>query len=69
MMKVPKIVEAYYSDLIWRIPTEKKELYLTFDDGPTPYITKWVLDQLKSYQAKATFFCIGKNIKNHPAIF
>jgi len=69
MMKIPKIVEAYYPDLIWRMPTEKKELYLTFDDGPTPYVTKWVLDLLKEYNAKATFFCIGKNAKNHPILF
>ena len=47
----------------------KKEIYLTFDDGPTPEITSFVLEQLKKYNAKATFFCIGKNIKNHPEIF
>ncbi len=69
MMKIPKIVEAYYPHLTWRIETEKKELFLTFDDGPTPYVTKWVLDILKEYKAKATFFCIGKNVKNHPIIF
>ena len=69
MMKIPKIVEAYYPELLWRIPTEEKTLYLTFDDGPTPYITKWVLNQLKEYKAKATFFCLGKNVKNHPSIY
>lgn len=69
MMRLPKIVEAYYPDLLWRIHTDDKELFLTFDDGPTPYVTKWVLDQLKEYQAKATFFCLGKNVKNHPTIF
>jgi len=68
-MKIPKIIEAYYPNLIWRFPTEEKQLFLTFDDGPTPYITKWVLDQLKEYNAKATFFCIGKNVKNHPIIY
>lgn len=47
----------------------KKEIYLTFDDGPTPEITEFVLNELKKYNAKATFFCIGKNIKNHPEIF
>lgn len=47
----------------------KKEIYLTFDDGPTPEITNFVLKELKKYSAKATFFCIGKNIKNHPEIF
>ena len=44
-------------------------IYLTFDDGPIPEVTPWVLDQLKQHQAKATFFCIGDNIKKHPAIF
>ena len=68
-MKIPRIVEAYYPNLTWRIPTEKKELYLTFDDGPTPYVTKWALSELRKYNAKATFFCVGKNVKNHPAIY
>ncbi len=69
MMKIPKIVEAYYPDLIWRMPNNEKKIYLTFDDGPTPYITKFVLDQLKQYDAHATFFCLGKNVKNHPVIY
>jgi len=69
MMKIPKIVEAYYPNLVWRIPTDKKEIYLTFDDGPTPYVTKWVLDILNEYNAKATFFCLGKNVRDHPVIF
>ena len=69
MMKIPKIVEAYYSDLLWRVKTDRKELYLTFDDGPTPHVTKWVLDLLNEYNAKATFFCVGRNVKNHPVIY
>ena len=47
----------------------ENKIYLTFDDGPTPEITEWVLDELKKHQIKATFFCIGKNINNHGAIF
>ena len=47
----------------------QKTVYLTFDDGPTPEITPWVLQQLKEYEAKATFFCIGKNVEAHPSIF
>jgi peptidoglycan/xylan/chitin deacetylase (PgdA/CDA1 family) len=69
MMRLPKIVEAYYSSLLWRVQTNEKDLYLTFDDGPTPYITKWVLDKLKEYNARATFFCLGKNVRSHPTIF
>ncbi|GHA23858.1 polysaccharide deacetylase [Salinimicrobium marinum] len=49
--------------------TEEKILYLSFDDGPIPEVTPWVLQQLKKYNAKATFFCIGDNIKKHPKIF
>ena len=48
---------------------DKKEVYLTFDDGPIPVITPWVLEQLKIYNAKATFFCIGDNIRKHPDVF
>jgi len=51
------------------LPNDKNIVYLTFDDGPTPQATPWVLDLLKEYQAKATFFCIGDNIKKHPNIF
>ena len=48
--------------LTWRIPTKEKILYLTFDDGPHETATAFVLDQLKAYNAKASFFCIGKNV-------
>lgn len=67
--KTPKLVKKMFPNYIWDIPTDKKEIYLTFDDGPTPEITNWTLEILKSYDAKATFFCIGKNIEKHPEIF
>ena len=50
------------------MPTDQKVIYLTFDDGPTPEITNSTLGLLKTYQAKATFFCIGSNIEKHPEI-
>lgn len=53
----------------WRIPTEERVVYLTFDDGPIPELTPWVLDQLKAYGAKATFFCVGDNVVKHPELF
>ena len=53
----------------WRISTKGREVYLTFDDGPHPTITPWVLDELARFNAKATFFCIGKNVQQHPAIY
>ena len=59
----------FFSKYTWRFLSEKKEIFLTFDDGPTPEITEFILSELKKYDAKATFFCIGKNIKNHPELF
>jgi len=67
--KTPDFVKTLFPQLIWHIPTTEKVLYLTFDDGPTPDITEWVLSCLDSYQAKATFFCIGNNIDQNPDIF
>lgn len=58
-----------FPNYVWDIATTEKVIYLTFDDGPTPEITNWTLDVLKSHNAKATFFCIGKNIEKHPEIF
>ena len=54
---------------LWRIKTKEKKIYLTFDDGPIPKITPWVLDVLDEYKVKATFFCVGENILKHPEIF
>jgi hypothetical protein len=51
------------------MPSRSKVLYLTFDDGPHPTITPFVLDTLRQYQAKATFFCIGKNVEAYPGIY
>ena len=58
-----------FSNFTWRFISDKKHIHLTFDDGPTPEITNFVLSELKKHQAKATFFCIGKNIEEHPEIF
>jgi peptidoglycan/xylan/chitin deacetylase (PgdA/CDA1 family) len=68
-VKIPKWAQRIFYRKTWSIKTTKKEIYLTFDDGPTPEITEWVLNQLEEYNAKATFFCLGKNIENHPTIF
>ncbi|WP_369858773.1 polysaccharide deacetylase family protein [Aquimarina sp. I32.4] len=68
--KTPKILKKLFPDYVWDIPCDhKKKLYLTFDDGPIPDVTEFVLNQLKRYNAKATFFCIGDNIRKHPSIF
>ena len=53
----------------WRMDRAKNAVYLTFDDGPIPDITPWVLDQLKDAGVKATFFCVGDNVQKHPEIY
>lgn len=68
-VKTPLVAKKMFPNYVWDIPTHTKDLYLTFDDGPTPEITDWTLDVLKQYNAKATFFCIGANIEKHPDIF
>lgn len=68
-IKTHPIIKKIFSNYIWSISTTEKKVFLTFDDGPIPGITDWVLNQLKVYNAKATFFCIGNNIEKHPAIF
>ncbi|SHF75103.1 Peptidoglycan/xylan/chitin deacetylase, PgdA/CDA1 family [Salegentibacter echinorum] len=68
LVKYPSILKKLYPERITRLNTPKT-LYLTFDDGPIPEITPWVLRQLKEYKAKATFFCIGDNIRKHKDIF
>lgn len=67
--KTPSVIKRLFSKYTWCFASNKKEIFLTFDDGPTPDITEFVLSELRKYNAKATFFCIGKNIKNHPDIF
>lgn len=65
LVKSPWLLKKYYSECTWNIKTDEKVLYLTFDDGPQPGATSFVLDELKKYNAKATFFCIGSNVKLH----
>lgn len=69
LVKTPIALKKMYPRLTWDQHGVDKSLYLTFDDGPTPEVTEWVLEQLEQYNAKATFFCIGRNIENNPAIF
>ncbi|MBL1143817.1 MAG: polysaccharide deacetylase family protein [Bacteroidetes bacterium] len=65
----PKFLQRIYSSLLWFIPNQESGIYLTFDDGPTPLVTPKVLALLKKYNAKATFFCLGKNIESNPNLF
>ncbi len=69
LVKTPKFIQELFPNFTWRIPSSEKVLYLTFDDGPIPVVTPWVLEQLAAYNAKATFFCVGDNIQKHPEVF
>ncbi len=69
MIKSSSILRRFYPSLVWKVKTNEKKIYLTFDDGPIPEITEWVLDELRKYHAKATFFCIGENVAKHPNLF
>ena len=69
LVKTPKLIQSIFPNFIWKMPQSERNIYLTFDDGPIPEVTPWVLDQLRQYDAKATFFAVGENIKRHPEIF
>lgn len=69
MIQTPKFVTWLFPKRIWAFPDTDNTVYLTFDDGPIPELTPWVLQQLETYKATATFFCIGDNIKKHPEVF
>ncbi|WP_432713924.1 polysaccharide deacetylase family protein [Pedobacter sp.] len=69
LIKSPLLLKWYYPSLVWHKTRKDKVIYLTFDDGPIPDVTDFVLKTLKVFNAKATFFCIGDNIFKHPAVF
>ena len=66
----PYLLKKLYRKCVWRMsPVEKPTVYLTFDDGPIPELTPWVLDELDKQGVKATFFCVGHNVQKHPHVF
>lgn len=65
----PWLLRVLYPSAIWRMNPDEKAVYLTFDDGPIPDITPWVLDLLDTYNIKATFFMVGDNVRKHPEEF
>jgi len=70
MIKTPWLIKKIFSNMVWNIPADdEKILYLTFDDGPHQIATPFVLDELKKYNAKATFFCLGKNVAALPLLY
>jgi peptidoglycan/xylan/chitin deacetylase (PgdA/CDA1 family) len=69
LVRSPLLLKWYYPQLTWNKTRDHKVIYLTFDDGPIPDVTEFVLKTLNDYNAKATFFCIGDNVLKHPQIF
>ncbi|WP_338392158.1 polysaccharide deacetylase family protein [Fulvitalea axinellae] len=67
-LRTPKLLKRLMPSCVWDIPTEKNEIYLTFDDGPIPCETEFVLDELDRVGAKATFFWVGDNVRKHPQV-
>ncbi|MDR0756571.1 MAG: polysaccharide deacetylase family protein [Tannerella sp.] len=65
----PWLYRMIFCGAVWRLPKAEKCVYLTFDDGPVPEVTPWVLDTLDAYDIKATFFCVGDNVRKYPDIF
>lgn len=68
LVRTPNFIQKLFPNFIWKLPAEDKVVYLTFDDGPIPGVTPWVMEQLAQYNAKATFFCVGENAKKHSSI-
>ena len=67
--QVPEIIRLLFPKALWRMNPKEKAVYLTFDDGPIPIVTPWVVDLLKQYDIKATFFMVGDNVRKHPQEF
>lgn len=65
----PLLYRMLFPETVWRIPMKHKAVFLTFDDGPIPEVTPWVLDLLDKYNIKATFFCVGDNVRKYPDTF
>lgn len=68
-VRLPRFFTALFKNAVWRMDEQKRVVYLTFDDGPIPGVTPWVLDLLEKEGIKATFFCVGENVKKYPGIY
>ena len=68
LYKTPTLLKKLMPGYTWHRNTQAQNLYLTFDDGPIPEVTPWVLNQLAKYEAKATFFCVGDNLVKYPEV-
>jgi peptidoglycan/xylan/chitin deacetylase (PgdA/CDA1 family) len=68
-VKTPRILRWPFPEMVWKVKTKKKEVFLTFDDGPIPEVTPWVIEQLKAYDATAMFFMVGDNIDKYIKVY
>ena len=68
-IRPPWFVRILYRKALWRVKGDEKVVYLTFDDGPVPEVTPWVLELLRQENTKSTFFCVGENVEKYPALF
>lgn len=69
IVRPPSLLTRALHRMTWDIQGERREVYLTFDDGPTPVVTPWVLEQLSGAGAMGTFFCLGRNVDKYPGIY
>ena len=69
IVRPPSLLTRALHRMTWDLHGDQREVFLTFDDGPTPVVTPWVLDRLDEAKAKATFFCLGRNVEKHPEIY
>ena len=69
IIKTPKLIRKLFPNYLWNKSRKKPYVYLTFDDGPIPEVTPWVLDTLQDYDMHGTFFCVGDNVRKHSKIY
>jgi peptidoglycan/xylan/chitin deacetylase (PgdA/CDA1 family) len=69
IVRPPSLLTRALHRMTWDLPGEHRDVFLTFDDGPTPVVTPWVIDRLEEAKALATFFCLGRNVDKHPEIY
>lgn len=69
LFRTPRFFRRIFPQMTWGFSRQTNAVYLTFDDGPDPFVTPWVLDELKKNNAKATFFCVGNQVKKYPELF
>lgn len=68
-VQLPRFITGFYPGALWRGPAAEKQVFLTFDDGPVPEVTPWVLDLLRRENISACFFCVGENVQRHPELY